>query len=341
MPDPTWTPTAHPQADPLGLALHGIRFSDAVCCRSELTAPWGMSIPAPDDTVTFTTVVRGHCLLKVPGQPERTLRPGQLTAIGPCTAYTMRSARSVRQLIDWSEVETAAYLGDRYQHFRYDGGGEETVLFCGIVRPEQPLATRLVRAMPPAIHIDGWESPHSDLLRSAMGLMVHEATHIKPGGAAAVTRLADLLVLQALRAWLASPEVDHANSNPHQNQPQPYTWLDALRDPRLGHAIAAIHTTPQQPWTVETLAEHAGVSRSAFAAEFTAKLGDSPMQYLTAWRMTVATDLLEQNELAIAEIARRVGYASETAFARAFKRRFGLTPGTARDQAHAAHANHD
>jgi AraC-like DNA-binding protein len=133
-----------------------------------------------------------------------------------------------------------------------------------------------------------------------------------------ITHLADILIIQAIRSWL--------DSAPDANQ----GWLAALRDKQIGRALSAIHRAPEKAWSVTSLAKEAGMSRSGFSARFTDLVGDSVMRYLTQWRMRLArSHLLDQSE-SLSLLAERVGYQSEAAFCRAFKREFGVSPGNVR-----------
>jgi AraC-like DNA-binding protein len=133
-----------------------------------------------------------------------------------------------------------------------------------------------------------------------------------------ITHLADILIIQALRTWIDSaPEANRG-------------WLAALRDKQLGRALAAIHREPEKSWTVESLASLAGMSRSGFSARFTQLVGESAKRYLTRWRMQLARAQLQQTPDTLAVLADRLGYQSEAAFCRAFKREFGVPPGSIR-----------
>ena len=151
-------------------------------------------------------------------------------------------------------------------------------------------------------------------LRSTLRLMALEAEGLRPGGETVITRLSDVLVVQALRAWLESDPSAHS----------------ALRDPQIVRAISLIHREPGRPWTVASLADQIPMSRSAFAARFTEMVDEPVMSYLTRWRMHLAAAALQGEGATVAELAERFGYRSEAAFVRAFKRVIGRPPGAVR-----------
>ena len=148
--------------------------------------------------------------------------------------------------------------------------------------------------------------------------MGEEARALRPGGETVITRLADVLVIQALRAWLQ--EAPAAQQG----------WLGALQDPQLGRALTLIHREPGRDWTVASLAQAVAMSRSAFAARFTERVGEPAMHYLLRWRMHAALGWLREEGASLGEAASRAGYQSEAAFSRAFKRVTGQSPGAAR-----------
>ena len=163
--------------------------------------------------------------------------------------------------------------------------------------------------------------PRSDWLHAILGVMADEVAQVQPGGDAVVSRLCDIVVIQAIRSWI---ERDAAAQT---------GWLGALRDPQIGAAIAAIHSRPTEDWTVASLATEAAMSRSAFAARFTELVGEPAMRYVTRWRMLNALDLLETTDQTVAAVGRSVGYDSEAAFSRAFTRVVGSPPSVARTTA--------
>ena len=152
-------------------------------------------------------------------------------------------------------------------------------------------------------------------MQSTLRLMADEARELRPGGEAVITRLADILVIQAIRSWIAS-------------EAAPTGWLGALKDREIGRAITLIHRHPDRAWTVESLAREISMSRSAFSARFKELVGEAPMAYVTRWRMQLAVTWLQESEAKLADLPRRLGYSSDAAFSRAFKRAIGVPPGS-------------
>jgi AraC-like DNA-binding protein len=186
------------------------------------------------------------------------------------------------------------------------------------VRFDHPAAHHLVSLLPRVIHIKGSSSPRMEWIRSTLRLMAAEAKELRPGGETVITRLSDILVIQAIRSWI------------EQDSDARSGWLGALQDRQIGTAIALIHREPARPWTVSSLAAEAAMSRSAFAARFTELVGEPAMRYVARWRMHVARAWLEDEDVRLGEMAGRLGYRSEAAFSRAFKRVTGTPPGAVR-----------
>ena len=185
------------------------------------------------------------------------------------------------------------------------------------MRFDHPAARSLVEILPQIVHVQAGAS-RSDRIETTLRLLALEASELRPGGEAVITRLADILVIQAIRSWI---ETDPAART---------GWLGALQDRQIGRALAMIHGDPARSWTVAALADELAMSRSAFAARFSELVGEPAMQYVTRWRMHVAVTALQDEGATIAALAARLGYRSEAAFARAFKRVIGLPPGAVR-----------
>jgi AraC-like DNA-binding protein len=302
--------------DPLGEALHFLRVEGAFYSRGEFAAPWALELPPLPGTLMFHVVTSGSCTLHVPGADPHVLRPGDLALVPHGQGHRLENQPDAPGvgLFDLPRV----YLSDRYEILRIDGGGPSTTLVCAVFQFNHPAGRHLMDLLPRTIVVDGTSSLQREWLQSTLRLMAHEARTLLPGGETVVTRLADVLVVQAIRAWLEQDPAARAG------------WLGAMRDPQIGRAITLIHRAPEQGWTVARLAHEVAMSRSAFSARFTELVGEPPMQYVARWRMGLAVAMLADGTAALADIAERLGYRSEAAFSRAFKRETGMTPGTAR-----------
>ena len=316
------TPDSNPtdilltSVDPLGEALHFLHMSGLFYTRSEFTAPWGLDLPPLPDCLMFHVVTSGRCWLEVEGKDPCLLQPGDFALVPHGEGHLLLSAPGVRaaQLFDLPREQ----VSERYEILRYGNGGEATSMICGAVRFEHPAARDLVRLLPSLICIGASLSPEMEWIQSTLRLMAAEARKLQPGGETIITRLADILVIQAIRAWMA----EDALSQPG--------WLGALQDRQMGRAILLVQRHPERSWTVASLAAEVAMSRSAFAARFKKLVGESPMQYLTRWRMNLALTWLKEEDSSLGELADRLGYQSDAAFSHAFKRFFGTSPGAVR-----------
>ena len=302
--------------DPLGEALHFLRMSGVFYCRSEFTAPWALDLPPFEDCLMFHVVTSGRCVLEVKGTETHVLQPGDFALVPHGAGHRLASEAAIRgvKLFDLPREQ----VSDRYEILRHGGGGAATTVICGVVRFDHPAANRLVTLLPKLIAVDAWSSPEVEWIQSTLRLMAIEARVRRPGGETVITRLADILVIQAIRSWMASDPAAQTG------------WLGALQDKQIGHAIALIHREPARPWTVEWLANEVAMSRSAFAARFTELVGEPAMHYVARWRMLVALTWLKEEDAPVSEMASRLGYESEAAFSRAFKRFLGVSPGSVR-----------
>jgi AraC-like DNA-binding protein len=303
-----WAPS-----DPLAEALHFLRMNGAFYCRSELTAPWGMTMMPMPGYIWFHVVTTGRVWLEAGDDEGRLLQPGDLGLVPHGEGHVLRSEPGVPApgVLELDREE----ISERYEILRHGGGGAPTTLICGAVRFDHPAARNLVEILPSIMHLEAAGAPQLDWMQSTLRLMAVEAHELRPGSEAVITRLGDILVIQAIRSWL---ETDPAAKT---------GWLGALQDRQIGRAIALIHRDPARNWTVASLADELAMSRSAFAARFTELVDEPAMQYVTRWRMQVAVSALRNDGATVGELASRLGYRSEAAFARAFKRVIGIPPG--------------
>lgn len=302
--------------DPLGETLHLLRLTGTLYCRSELSAPWGVDMPAFEGYMMFHVVTAGHCWLEIEGEQPRMLQQGSLTLIPHGNGHCIRNnpGDDALPLFD-IPVEK---VSERYEIMRHGGGGELTQLTCGVVRFDHIAGQQLIKQLPSVVQINAFSEEQGGWLESTLRLIASEARELRPGGETVITHLADILIIQAIRSWInTAPEADQG-------------WLAALRDKYIGKALAAIHSKPEKDWSLASLASEVGMSRSAFSARFTRLVGESAIQYLTHWRMQLARVQLLETTDSLAVLADRLGYQSEVAFSRAFKRIFGVSPGSIR-----------
>ncbi len=314
----TPTPSPLPPSDPLGEVLHLLRLTGTLYCRAELTAPWGIEIPEIEGCMVVHIVTAGRGLLEVDGEEPRELREGSLVLLPHGSPHTLRSdPDAVADPLFDLPVER---LSERYEIMRHGGAGAFTQTTTAVVRVDAAVVENLLALFPEVLQLDAWDDD-TGWLQSSLRFIAQEAKELRPGGETVITRLADILIIQAIRSWIDSAS--------HSEQ----GWLAALRDEQIDRALVLMHRKPQHPWTVASLADAVHMSRSAFAARFTELVGQPALQYLTGWRMQVAQRMLEESPATLAEIAQNVGYRSEAAFSRAFKKVVGVAPGSLRRRA--------
>jgi len=293
-------------------------MSGTLYCRSELSAPWALRLPVEQGCMSFHVVTSGECRLEVGGADTICLRPGDLALVPHSDGHYLSSEPNVTAPSLEELKRIFEKVSESYCILRYGGGGPATRLICSEFRFEHPAARNLLKLLPRVIHIEASRSHQLDWMQSTLRLMAAEAMELRPGGETVITRLADILVIQAIRSWI-------------QEDPTAQTgWLGALQDNQMGQAILLIHRDPDHPWTVASLANEVAMSRSAFAARFTELVGEPAMHYVARWRMHLALTWLNEDRVTLADLACRLGYRSEAAFSRAFKRFNGVSPGAVR-----------
>ena len=305
-----------PVADPLGEALHFLRMSGIFYCRSEFTSPWALALPPMKNFMMLHVITSGRSWLEIDGAENRLLHPGDLALVPHCDGHQLSSAPG---MVGAKLFETPReQVSERYEILRLGGGGEAATLVCGVFQFDHPAARHLVTLLPRIIAVEAWNSPNMDWIQSTVRAIGSEARELRPGGETIITRLADVLVIHAIRSWIARDPAAQTG------------WLGALQDKQLGRVISRIHRDPARAWTLESLAAEAMMSRSAFAARFTELVGEPAMHYVTRWRMHTALTWLKEDDAPVADLSRRLGYESEAAFSRAFKRYIGVSPGAVR-----------
>jgi AraC-like DNA-binding protein len=297
--------------------LCSVTLKTVVFGRAELRAPWGLHVDLPGRAV-FHIVLRGEGWLKVNSDKHVRLNCGDTILFPRADAHDMNdhpatAIRPLQELLVQHPMTT-----DR--RFCYGGPGSLTTMLCGAFQLDDPKLNLLGMLLPPLLHIKCGTDSASPQLRALMDCIETELKVSQPGEQAIVTRMAEAFLLRAIRDYVLSSSDDDG--------------LPAiLRDPAIGRVLGAIHQRPEHSWTVASLAGEANLSRSGFAARFRMRVGTTPQRYLQRYRFSKAVQLLRNTDAKIYDIARRVGYDSESSFSKAFKRLMGKAPGAYRQPA--------
>jgi AraC-like DNA-binding protein len=313
---------AEPPDDVLGSTLEQLRLEGAIFFRSEFTDGFAFESeplaladslhPGADRLILFHIVAHGACWVAVDDGVRHWADEGDVIVLPYGDRYTMggetpADTTSILNLLDappWDVIPVV----------RHGGGGKRTDVVCGYLHSEDPLFDPAMRALPPVFVVRLPPGPAAGWVRASIAYALEATAPSNRSASLLSTRLPELVLMEVLRAHLATaPTADRG-------------WLAALRDPVLAPALSLLHRQPAHRWTVAELAAGAAVSRSVLDARFRQLLDRSPIRYLTEWRMHLAEDLLATADLTVFEIARRVGYVSEEAFSRAFKRERGTSP---------------
>lgn len=310
--------------DPLSDVLRVVRLEGAYFYAVEAADPWSIEtvaatelspriMPAAEHLISYHILSEGRCYGGLVGNEQVELAPGDVIVFPHGDAHVMSSRRGVSTGPD---VHTS--VSARYAETVFLGAREkcDASLVCGFLGCDRRPFNPLLGALPRQMHVQG-------LSNSWLGGFTHRLTEEsrvgRAGADTVVTRLAELMFIEMLRRYVEALP------------PGQTGWLAGLRDEVVGRALTLLHGRPGHPWTLETLAREAASSRSDMARRFTAILGQPPMQYLAQWRMQVAANRLVQSGAKIAAVGEEVGYGSEAAFSRAFRKATGHSPGAWRE----------
>lgn len=307
-------------SDPLSPILSMLAVEGSVFSRARLHAPWGVRTGATSSAI-FHVVVRGGGWARPEDAQGRPLaapvafRGGDLLLFPHGDGHVLSDgpetpARSIRSLARPVGEDGLACL-------ETGGDGPLTSLLCGTLTFEAWAAQVLLPHLPPLLHVPGDQGPTAAWMDATVRMLGAEIDGGLPGSPVVVGRLAELLFIQAVRAWAAGlPARGDAAGG----------WLGALSDPGLSRALAAVHRDPASDWSVDAMARVAGMSRSAFAERFGQRVGEPPAAWLLRWRLLLARRALATTDQGLAHVAAAVGYRSEAAFIRAFTREVGTSP---------------
>jgi AraC-like DNA-binding protein len=322
--------------DAFSQILSGVKLNGAVFFTAEFSAPWGLSAPvsnvmaasiAPgaEHLVLYHLLIEGGAVIELTQEAPLELKPGDVVIFPHGDAHHMSSGKGAAPPFPNYGISAKIKARD-LSPLHAGGGGDVSRFVCGYMTCDPHLSRPILNGLPPVFKINIRTDRSGQWLESSILHLVEEAASGRIGSEAMLAKLSEALFVDALRRHIASlPE--------HQTG-----WLAGTRDPIVGKSLGLLHSRIAHPWTIADLAEEVGVSRSALVERFTRYLAEPPMTYLTRWRLEVAARSLERTSRGVAEIAADVGYESEAAFNRAFKREFGLPPGRYRNDHRSASA---
>jgi len=317
--------------DALSEVLKVVQLNGAIFFNARFTAPWCFASPAEaplaqmlglgtERVLLYHYMVEGSCLITLDGMAPRRLSAGDIVVFPHGDAHTMASSAGAQP----QQLDARAILRDRSKLLQIGGGGETTRFVCGYMACDPRLFQPILVALPRLLTVSLRSMDRAGWLEASLQHAVEEADSPRPGAEGMLAKLSEVMVVETLRQYVAQLSPEHTG------------WLSGLRDRAVGKCLALMHEKPAHPWTVDLLAREVATSRSVLAERFTHFVGQSPMQYLGRWRMALATNYLRRSALSLARIAEEVGYETDAAFSRAFRREFGVPPAAWRRQ-HAGH----
>jgi len=317
--------------DALSETLRVVSLVGAIFVHARFSAPWCYQSPRADTVapilepdaervVIFHLITEGECYVELPNEPPVRLAAGDVVVFTQGDAHRMSSQPGL-------PPAPGGRLGDmltrRPRQLMYGGGGPVTRLVCGYLACDARLARMLLAGLPPLVRVNVRGSNAGVWLEASVRYALAEARSPRPGGESVLAKLAEVLFIEVLRLYMNEQGAGRTG------------WLAGVGDRIVGAALNALHQRPAHAWTLEELAREADTSRSVLAERFQQLVGSSPIQYLTQWRMLLAANLLCGSNAPLARIAEDVGYQTDTAFSRAFRREYG-TPPAAWRRRHAA-----
>jgi AraC-like DNA-binding protein len=308
--------------DAFSETLRVVRLVGAIFIEGRFSAPWCYQSPRADSAapllepgaervVIFHLITEGECFVEMDSEPPVRLGAGDVVVFPQGHAHRMCSDLGLPPA---QGARLEEVLSRRPRKLVYGGGGRRTRLVCGYLACDTRLAKMLLSGLPSLLKVGVRGSNAGIWLEASMQYALAEARSPRPGGAGVLAKLAEVLFIEVLRLYMNEHGAGRTG------------WLAGVRDRIVGAALSQMHTRPAHAWTLDALARAIGSSRSVLAERFQQLVGTPPMEYLTQWRMVLAASLLTRSNASLAKIAEDVGYRTDTAFIRAFRREYGLPP---------------
>jgi AraC-like DNA-binding protein len=309
--------------DALSETLRVVRLVGAIFIQARFSAPWCYQSPRADSAapllepnaervVIFHLITEGECFVELGDDEPVRLIAGDAVIFPQGDAHLMTSQPGLPPASSGARLDQV--LSRRPRQIAYGGGGATTRLVCGYLACDARLAKMLLAGLPRIVRVNVRGSNAGIWLEASVRYALAEARSPRPGGAGVLAKLAEVLFIEVLRLYMNEQGEGRTG------------WLAGVGDRIVGAALNALHRRPAHAWTLEELASEAATSRSVLAERFQHLVGSSPMQYLTQWRMLLAANLLSGSNAPLARIAEDVGYQTDTAFSRAFRREYGEPP---------------
>jgi len=322
--------------DVLSEVLKAVKLQGAVYYNGEFALPWSVRSPAGQTiapylgvkakhVIVYHLLLGGRASVRLEQGKPLTLEVGDIVVLAHGDPHIIGNG-SAPNTVDISP-ELDRIFSQGLKLWRLGSGGELTRFVCGYMACEPGLSQVFLSGLPPLFKISLRDQPSGKWLEDSIRFSADEAVVSRPGGEAVLTKLAEVLFMETLRAYVA-------DLSPRQTG-----WLAGTRDAVVGKALAVMHRSPAHPWTIDSVAKEVGVSRSVLAERFRHYLNEPPMAYLTRWRLHLGAEMLLSQSHPVAQIAAEVGYESEAAFNRAFKREFEIPPARFRAQARSTPAS--
>ena len=320
--------------DALSEILHAVKMEGAVFYNAEFSAPWGLRSPPSREVAGFLHNTGKHVIIyhlltagRAQGRVENAVHSVDLVP-GDIAVFPHGDAHIFSNGSPQSIVDNGQHLKEIFSRglscSRNGGGGETTQFVCGYMECDPELSKTFLGGLPPVFKVNIRNDRAGRWLENSIKFAAGESSANRAGSDAVLARLSEALFAETMRRYMA------------ELPPQQTGWLAGARDAVVGAALAHLHRAPEHPWTIASLGQRVGVSRAVLADRFRHYLGEPPMTYLSRWRLQLGVRMLTSTSYGVARIARDVGYGSEPAFNRAFKREFGVPPARFRIRAKSA-----
>jgi len=321
--------------DVLSEVLKVVKLQGALFFNGEFSAPWSFCSPPSYSVAPYVAPAAGHVIIyhlltegrafaRLVDGERIILDEGDIVIFPHGDAHFIENGRSTKSVDMVKELTRIFSQGLKLS--RQGGGGEVTRFVCGFMACEPRLSQVFLSGLPPVFKVSIRNDASGRWLEDSIRFSVNEADASRAGGEAVLAKLSEVLFVETLRAYIAQLPAEQTG------------WLAGARDAEVGRTLALMHRNPAHPWTIASLAKEAGLSRSVLAERFRHYLNETPMAYLTRWRLQLGAQMLASTSYSVAQIASEVGYESEAAFNRAFKREFENPPARFRHQTRSARA---